>query len=508
MRTEKTIFNMFSDIIPFFIMGLLGFIKIRVFINYLGKDFYGFTQLFHQIFGYLNLAEAGFGTAIIYSLYKPISQNDREKINRLLSGAKVIFRRIGIYILIVGFVLSFFVDIIVKNNPVSQLYTQIAFIIFLINSTGNYFIFAPRFLLQADQNKYRINLVTNIARFLQILTEIILLILGFDLLVIFTSYLFFMIISNIIINKITYKKYPWINTNYNPDLSTFQNTKHVMMHKIGSIVSLNTDNIILSSFVGIEIVGIYASYNYIIQFIITITTKIINSTQESFGNFFALKDKKESLDTFWEMNSLLFYIGSIIFTVTYISINDFIRLWVGKDMLVSSLTVLLFCIIFFYRIVRGSTIVIINGVGAFKETKWQALIEGIINLVLSIILVSNYGINGVLIATIISYLLTGFWFVPNYIFKNIFNEKLILFYMNYLINIVILLIILLLSQGISIGLGFYLNNENLIQWFVDSTIFTCIVSVIYFFVYYTIYKHYRMFLQRVIKLIRKRRNNV
>ncbi|MPW27188.1 hypothetical protein GC105_15560 [Alkalibaculum sp. M08DMB] len=505
MRTKKTVINMFSDIIPFFVMGLLGFIKIRVFIDYLGYEFYGFTQLFTQIFSYLNIAEAGFGVAIVYALYIPLVEKNREKINRLLSGAKIIFRRIGILIIVVGLILSFFVDLIIKNNPLTPFYTQVAFIIFLITSTGNYFIFAPRFLLQADQNKYIINLVTNLMRILQILIEIILLMLGFDLIIIFISYFVIMIITNIIINRLAYKKYEWINTNTKADMSTFANTKHVLMHNVGSIIALNTDNIIISAFIGVDVVAIYAYYNYIAQFIISITTRIINSTQESFGNLFASsKEKEQSMDTFWEMNSLLFYMASVIFTVTYISMNDFISLWVGEKFLVSQFTVLLFCIIFFYRIVRGTCNVIVNGIGAFKDTKWQSLFEGLLNLTLSIILVQRYHINGVLFATIISYLVTGFWFVPNYVFNKVFNKSSILYYRNYFVNVVLLIVVLLVAKEFSDFIGLYKNNVNLVYWFVDSVIFTPIISIIFFVIYYTVYKPFRLLVNRIIYLIKKK----
>lgn len=507
MRTKKTILNMISDTVPFIIMAVLGFMKIRAYNYYLGQEFYGLNQLFLQVFSYLNLAEAGFGAAIVYALYKPVSDDNKEKINRILSGARIIFKRIGIVILMVGFILSFFMDYLIKDNPTSTLYTQILFIIYLITSTGNYFVFAPRFMLQADQNKYLINWANNIIRILQIVTEIILLILGFDLMVIFISYFIYMIIANVIINKITYKNYPWISVYEKPDFSTYGNTKHVFMHRIGSSIALGTDNIILAAFMGLQMVAVYSTYNYVIQFIISITGKIINSAQESFGNFFINKDKTEGINTYWEMNAFLFFMGGILFTVTSISINDFIYLWMGSELLVSNITALLFCIIFYYRIVRGSSIVIVNGIGAFKETKWQALFEGLINLCLSILLINKYGMNGILAATIISYLVTGFWFVPNYIFNNVFNQSVSKYYLNYALNVIILVVINILSHKVFTIIGFYKDNENLLQWIFDSIWVTIIVALVYFCIYFVFFKHFRMFISRFTNVYKKRKRN-
>lgn len=503
MRTQKTIRNMLSDIIPFFIMGILGFVKIPIFIDYLGKEYYGFTQLFNQIFNYLNLAEAGFGTSIVFALYSPIADKNRHKINELLSGARIIFRRIGIIILILGFVLSFFVHYLVKNNPMSPLYTQMAFFLFLLTGIGNYFAYAPRFLLQADQNKYMTNLITNIMRIVQILVEIVLLILGVDLIGIFIWYFFNMILTNRIINYFAYKSYPWMDLKSRPDLSTVANTKHVFMQKMATIIASNTDNIVLSAFVGVNVVAIYASYNYIAQFIISITNKIINSTQESFGNFFASKEREEGLSTFWEMNSFLFYMASIIFTVTYLSINDFISLWVGSEMLVSQFTVLLFCMVFFYRIVRGTGSVIINGIGAFKETKWQSLFEAIINLSLSLLLVSKFSIDGVLFATIVSYALTGFWFIPKYIFNKVFHKSSKSYFINYGVNVLIMVFVLYLGNLFCAYVGFYQNTTSSMRWFIETGIFTLLVSAVYFAIYYCCYGHFRLLVKRLLTIVKR-----
>ncbi|WP_113921735.1 lipopolysaccharide biosynthesis protein [Alkalibaculum bacchi] len=503
MRTQKTIRNMLSDIIPFFIMGILGFVKIPIFIDYLGQGYYGFTQIFNQIFNYLNLAEAGFGTSIVFALYSPIADRNRDKINKLLSGAKIIFRRIGIIILTAGLILSFFVDYLIKKNPMSPLYTQIAFVLFLLTGIGNYFAYAPRFLLQADQNKYMTNLVTNIMRIVQILVEIVLLILGIDLIGIFIWYFINMILTNIIINYFAYKSYPWMDLKQEPDMSTVDNTKHVFMQKIATIIASNTDNIVLSAFVGVDVVAIYASYNYIAQFIISITNKIINSTQESFGNFFASKEKKEGLSTFWEMNSFLFYMASIVFTVTYLSINNLIRLWVGSKMLVSQFTVLLFCMVFFYRIVRGTGSVIINGIGAFKETKWQSLFEAIINLSLSLLLVGKFSIDGVLFATIASYTLTGFWFIPNYIFKNVFYRSSKSYFINYGMNVLIMVIVLYLGNVFCSYVGFYEDTTSIMRWFIETTIFTLLVSIVYFVIYYCCYRHFRLLVKRLLTIVKR-----
>ena len=99
MRTKKIALNMLSDIIPYILIGIVGLIKVRVLINYIGDVGNGYYQLINQIITYVFLAQVGFGDAVIYKLYKPFAEKNKHDINRIYSGSRKIFKIIGYIIL-------------------------------------------------------------------------------------------------------------------------------------------------------------------------------------------------------------------------------------------------------------------------------------------------------------------------------------------------------------------------------------------------------------------------
>jgi len=170
-------------------------------------------------------------------------------------------------------------------------------------------------------------------------------------------------------------------------------------------------------------------------------------------------------------------------------------------MVLNQLTVFLFCVIIYYQVVRGATNVIINGIGAFKETKWQSLMEGLFNVGLSIALAKPYGINGVLFATVLSHLLIGFWYVPVYVFRHVFKNSPWLYYKKYLLNVLILVTFIILGEVFCQITGIYQNTESLVSWFKDTLIFASIVTITYFAIYFVSYRSFRDLVSRFLRLL-------
>ena len=137
-----------------------------------------------------------------------------------------------------------------------------------------------------------------------------------------------------------------------------------------------------------------------------------------------------------------------------------------------------------------------------RLSKWQSLFEAIINLSLSLLLVGKFSIDGVLFATIASYVLTGFWFIPNYIFKNVFHKSAKSYFINYGINVLIMVIVLYLGDVFCSYVGFYEDTISTMRWFIETTIFTLLVSIVYFVIYYCCYKHFRLLVKRLVTILK------
>ena len=140
MRTKNSIRNIISVVFFNIVIGLLGFLKVKVFVGNLSDDIYSLNQLFYQIFSYITIADIGFGLILNQRLYQAFAKNNKEEINNIYSTSKKFYNMIGIIMLVVSFVISFFVQFLTKAE-VSTFYIQVIFIIFIMfNSFFDIFI--------------------------------------------------------------------------------------------------------------------------------------------------------------------------------------------------------------------------------------------------------------------------------------------------------------------------------------------------------------------------------
>jgi len=499
LRTQKTIKNIISTFIPYILIGILGFIKVKVFVHFLNDDIYSLNQLFYQVLGYLSLVDSGFGLLIVQKLYKAFSDNNEDEINNIYSTAKIFFRNIGLIILSLGFIVSFFIHIFTKAN-ISNFYIQIVFIIFVFRNIIDYFYSSPRYVIQADQKMYKINYLINVIRILQIISEIVLVSLGFDYLIILIPGIFISIIINVIINRLVYNEYPWLKDTKKYNKEYVSGSRYIISQKIAGIFHNNTDIVLLSTFIDPLNVVIYSSYNYICKFITDTSYMLANAVIPSFAN--AINDKKvdNKQKIFSELNMLFLFISSFVSIMLYLLLNPFISFWVGEKYVVSNFTVLLFIIITFRYISIRMMYVVINSNGLFKETKNIIISEAVINCIISVILIFKYGLNGVLIGTILSAYLTTFWFFPKYIYNNVFKTSSRNYFLKYLFVVVITFGLILLINFIKLP-----KITNIYIWLKWALIYAIIVLLILLIIYYICFKSFRSLFERAKYFLMNRR---
>ena len=258
----------------------------------------------------------------------------------------------------------------------------------------------------------------------------------------FLSFLMFILvlISNNIIQYIFYKLhynkyYKYILKTTQRDKTIVKKLKDLFWHKIAGLIIYNTDLILISKFISLEIVGIYASYLMIIQMVITILNIILNVLRPRIGKFIAEHNKEEIFSYFKKLN-ILFLGISIIFTFNaYKLIDKFIFLWLGEEFLLQNLTIILIMINLFIQSFRGILDIFKDGFGFYDDIQLP-IAESIVNFFISIVLVQIIGLNGVIIGTICSNILVIFIAKPIIVFKRCFNKEIseyIKIYGDYLI---------------------------------------------------------------------------
>lgn len=380
--------------------------------------------------------KGGIGTALLYHLYRPIKESNQDQINSIMSAARKIFNVVGILILFIGFVLSFFVMFFVNDaGDISQTYIQVTFILYLISQAIYYFSIPQRSLFDAEQKKYIPNIIFQITTLVKAIAEIIILSLHLDLVEILIGLILCSIVANATIMILCKKLHPNLNLKVKGDYSMVKDVKHLFVNTLATVLTNNIDILIISKFIGLNYVVIYSTYNYFVEAIKQFIDKISSATFSGIGDLL-LEDQEHSLKIFNEFNGMIFFLATVICVPFFFVINPFIKLWYQDQILTSSVLAILFTIILFYQTIRTPLKVFTISSGKFKEIKIFVIFEIIINLTLSLTLVQYLGIPGVLIGTVISLLLADFLTKPYVLFKKIFKTKSFKYYLTCIANFI------------------------------------------------------------------------
>lgn len=436
MRTQNSIKNIITTILPFVIIGILGFIKVKVFVAFLRDDLYSLNQLFYQIFSYLSLAEAGFGLFIIQKYYKLLASDDKTEIKKIFANSVAFFRLVGGFIVLASVGLSFFVHLLTRAET-GRIYMQSIFLLFIIKNVIDYFMMAPRFLISADQKMFKINLWINAFRIIEIITEVALVYLQVDYLIVLIPGIIIKILANILINRIVYNEYDYVrHIKPSLDLSKLKGIGHIFTQRIVGIFHSNTDIVLISAFINPMTVVSYASYTYVTKFIFDITYMIASAINASFAHV-VNNNKHNTRKVFKDLETIFILEASVVFIVLYSFLNEIIRFWVGEKYLISGFSLWLLLLILYLQIVMRPLYMTVDSEGYFKETKKILIAEASINFIISILLINGLGLAGVLVGTFTSILVTSFWYLPGFIYKKTFNQSAGSFFARICANLIL-----------------------------------------------------------------------
>ena len=435
-RSEKSLKNLVTALIGQSIGLIISFVARIVFIKFLGAKYLGVNGLFTNILSVLSLAELGVGEAITFSLYKPLALNDTYKCNMLMQLYKKVYIFIGFFIFIVGISITPFLKLFIsENSNINNL--EIIYILFVLNSALSYFFSYKRNLIIADQNRYIATIYRYAFYLILNICQIIYLVLVKDYIGFLVLQIINTILENIFVSIKANKMYPYLQNNDKIPLDNesksqiIKNTKAMMMHKIGGTIVNSTDNIILSKFVSIVSVGVYSNYYLIISALNTIYNQIFSSLTASVGNLYITESREKTYNIFKNIYFLNFVVYSISAVCLLTLINKFITIWLGDEYIFSFSIILILVVNFYITGMRKSVLTFKEAVGLFYNDRWKSVIEGIINLIASIILVKICGIFGVFFGTFISSISTCVWIEPYILYKDGFDKSVSLYFKKY-----------------------------------------------------------------------------
>lgn len=463
------------------------FVLQTIFVRFLSTRYLGANGLFTNLVSFLSFSELGIGSAITYSLYKPLSENNVGQINAIMHLFKKVYEIIGIAILIVGIGLSFFIDSFIKSGQ-SIPNIQFLFILYLISTVVSYFFTYTRSLLIANQIGYISSINQLIFKMMQIALQIPILIFTRSYTLYLVVLIFANLASNIRISRVALKEFNYLDlsskekVNDNTLKRMRQNVVGTISSKIGEIIVFGTDNVLISKFIGLTAVGLYSNYVLIINGISSVISQGFNALIASFGNLAVSENKTKQVEVFYKYLYIVSIITFVVSSTFLTVVQPFIFIWFGKNLKLSNIIVLLITINFILTEMRQATLGFISAMGLFWQMRYKSLIEAILNLVISLVLIGKYGmgIEGVLLGTLGSTILVNLWWEPYVLFRFGLKTPMLEFWKKYIIYLTVIIGIQLLIYRFS-GLVVINKFYQIVLVAVCALFFyTCLFSIIFF----------------------------
>lgn len=486
MRTLNSLKNMLTSVGISLIMILLGFFTRKLFVDNIGVQYLGLNGLLQNILGVTSLLEGGFATSVVYNMYKPIAEDNHEKIIALLQLYRKVYRYIALGIFLFSLLLYPFIGFFIKGADSLQ-YVSLVYFIFVFNSLIGYFTAYKWSIINASQKNYKLaftNLVYQVG-------------LNFAKLAVLyytQNYILYLVVESLFglgLNVAVVRKanslFPYIVTKNKYIVedavkkNIIQNMKYIFIINIGTYLMHSTDNIVISSFVGISIVGLYSNYTLISGIVKSMVSQILNSFSDSVGDLVA----SESKDRVYEVYKTVFFVNFLVVSIPsiimYTTFNPFINWWLGAEYALPDYVVGIIVFNFYIMQMRESAITFKGKSGIFFPDRYTTLLQGIINLVLSLLLVRYFDLFGVLLATALSVLAIGFWQYPRICYKYIFHQPLKAYFKQYFIYTSVAICALIISLVIN---KCYTFDNQLIMAIMNGMVSLIVILIVYYFLFF------------------------
>lgn len=430
-RIQKAGKNIIFGYISNLVILLVNFIQRTVFIYVLGKTLSGVNGVYTDVLSVLSLTELGIGTALNYSLYKPVAERDIEKIKSYMRFYKKAYLTIAGVIAVLGVAISPFLKFILKNPgnlTVGEL--TLYYYLFLFNTVISYFVTYKYSLVNAEQKNY---IQTNITTLTKMATATV----QIAVLLLFRNFFFYLLAQSVVellqkifVTAYLNRLYPYLRDRDVEKLTAEETrvvatkTKALICHKIGDVARLQTDKIIISSFVNVDTAAIVDNYVYIITYVGNFVNIIFDSVISGFGNVVATESKERQYLLFKVYRFFacwLYGFGAVGF---YHLLTPFIGgVWLRDDSWTLPQVTVTLLVMDFY--LKGGRTVLLNfkiASGLFEQDRFLPLIQGAVNLVVSIGLVLKIGVTGVYVGTLVSGILANL-IRPGIIYRVCFGKS-------------------------------------------------------------------------------------
>ena len=408
-KSIRVLNNIFWGAVNRFCRIICPFITRTIILYIMGTLYAGLDGLFMSVLGLLSLAELGFGAALTYSMYKPLAEGNTQEVCALLQFYRKCYRIIGCVILGAGLALLPFLKYLIKGDYPADINIYILYLIYLSNTAASYFLYAYKSSLLIAVERYDIvNNINSAVYIIQFVFQICLLLALRNYYCYVAVMPVFTVITNLATERYASRHYPQYQCigclDSGIQRGIMANVKGLIYQKIGGVVLFSADNIVISTFLGLNILAVYNNYYYVILALFSLSGILMQSMIPTVGGTCAVSSKEKIFEDFRKFNFMYMYVaawGSSFLLCLY---QPFMDLWVGKALMLTFPYVIMLTVYFFIFKWMDMLHVYLQATGIWWQTRHIPLIAAAVNLIANIILVNIIGLSGVIISTIISVL--------------------------------------------------------------------------------------------------------
>ena len=422
-RVHRSVMNIKVGMLFYVLSLFLAFFSRKVFLECLGVEFIGLTGMLMNIMSFLSVAELGIGTSIVYFLYKPLQEDNHQKVNEVMSMLAWLYRCIGLLIAAGGLLVSAFFPWWFGHLNVSLPLVYFAFYSFLAASVAGYLFNFKQLLVGANQKQYLVNAYFQTIAIVQSLTQILLAYYYRNLWLWVVVGLVFTVIGIAVFNYRIRQLYPWLQVSMKEGRhhlrqypEVLQKTRQIFVQKIKDFILYRSDEILVGMFVSVVQVAYYGNYTIItskLNFLVNILSDGMNA---GVGNLVAEGNDQNTMKVFWELTAIRFLIVGIVIFGLLMFIQPFVSCWFGCHYRLSDLIVYLLLFNIFIFLSRGVVENYISAYGLFSDV-WAAWTELALNIVVTLCLAPFYGIVGILLGKVTSVFFIAMFWKPYFLFS-------------------------------------------------------------------------------------------
>ena len=499
-RVKRAAKNIAVGYISNMATAILGFVLRTVFIMRLSDTLLGVNSLYSNILSMLSLAELGIGTAMNYSLYGPMARGEIEKIKSYMQLYKKAYRMIAAVIACVGLVIVPFLPDIVKGaDYLTRTQLTVYYLIFLFNTVSTYFVSYKYSLCLAEQKDFIQTNVLMITKAVTVSLQIVIILLTSNFLLFLLTSAAVQFIQIFIVNAYLNKLYPYLKDKDVTPLDeeskkdVMTKTKALMLHKIGDTARLQTDAIIISSFINVVTVAVVDNYNMIINTISGFVNIIFNSMVTGFGNLIATESEDKQYRTFKVYRFFAVWVYGFTAVGFYLLLSPLVKIWLHDDKWVLAPVIIGTVLTDYYF--KGERVALMNyktAAGVYEPDKYLSLIQGAVNLALSIVLVIKIGLVGVYIGTVVSGLIANIT-KPFIVYKYCFHRSA----KGYFIDSFKYILVMGLELAILIPIKTIVMRNITIVSFIIMFVIVCVIFNVVFLAFFGRTKEFRYIMDTV-----------